>query len=716
MAIQYILSLLSYLSDFDAPSLLLKYQDKTILTDKETKFLIKNLQKSLDTRSSLKAANYLYAGLILDESHFLPILQEKGLLRLSRYSYAENTLKNTIATLIKPGIGLSANVSEYLQSLSHLYYIATSIRKEYDSIKSWLSLEREVGIKSALASLDFLFLRHMAGFRIGDKNETSRDPLFFIVEELAEGFSSILALYGNEFGQIRGNREINPDRTSNGFYYEMLVSGAHLAAFREWEFQVDRMGYRFSRKEGTKEFVLSPPSTEFLRAVDLGYIRSFSHHVIEPMEWDDERDHSIVELVRKTALMLKEKGYIVLEEKPFERYLFRFPEPILKALLGYNGLFREERVLCLLTCQDLLTPFEQLMDFNIGNGLTFRDVFFLSRMMRFLCLIFSEILSPEADTRPELVFQSIIPVFQRDQLIELISLAVGKEKAEVAIDLLMADIKGHIDIQYKPLLPAGKTILFPTSIFASSNIYRNLLKVSGMRLYSDGTDDPLEKSLFKVFEASGAFPKTRVSYTWNNEEGEVDVLVLMDNLLFVFECKNSLLPTGPHELMTSLNYLYKAADQLDLFKRNFSDAAFREWLEKDKGLLIDSETHLVTGIIISNRMLLGFRVNGHPVRGNYELEHFVKEGTIRMANEERCFWLGQSFTGQDLRRFLEEDITYQHAWSAMKSVVFRYLLDGCTIDVERMTLDMIAAADNLGFKQTKEILLERKNNQDDTSI
>lgn len=715
MPIQDILSSLSYSSDFDAPGLLLKYRDQTILTDKETKSLRNKLQKSLDKGDFLKAANYLYAGLILDESHFLPMIQEKGLLRISRYSYAEYPLKNTIAALIRPGLGLSANVSEYLRSVSHMYSIATSIRKEYESMKNWLSSEREVGIKSALASVDFLFMRHMAGFWIADKSKTSRDPLFFTVEELAEGFSSILALYGNEFGQLRGNREINSDAARDGLYFDMLISAAHLAAFREWEFQVDRMGYRFSRKEGTNDFVLSPPSIEFLRAVELGFISSFSQRVIRPMEWNDEHDHSIMELVRETALILKEKGCVVLEEKPFERYRFEFPEHILEALLRYTGLFREERILCLLTCEDLLTPFEQLMDFNIGNGLTFRDVFFLSRMIRFICLIFSEILSPEADTRPELVFQSIIPVFQRDKLIEMISPAVGKEKAEVAIDMLMTDIKGHIDIQYKPLLPAGKAILFPTSIFASSNIYRNLLKISGMRLYSNGTDDPLEKSLFKVFEDIGAFPKTRVSYTWNNEEGDIDCLVLIDNILFVFECKNSLLPTGPHELMTSLDYVYKAAGQLDRFKRNFLDPAFREWFAKDNGLLIDSETPVVTGIIISNRMLLGLRVNDHPVRGNHELEHFVKEGTIRMDNEARCFWLGRSFTGQDLRHFLEDDITYQHTWAAMKSVVFRYLLNNCTIDVERMKLDNIALADNLGFKQTQKILLERRNNQDDSS-
>jgi hypothetical protein len=160
--------------------------------------------------------------------------------------------------------------------------------------------------------------------------------------------------------------------------------------------------------------------------------------------------------------------------------------------------------------------------------------------------------------------------------------------------------------------------------------------------------------------------------------------------------------------MTSLDYIYTAAKQLDCFKQAFEDKEFRDRLALDTGLSIGSGTHLVTGIITSNRMFIGLRMNGHPVRGNFELENFIKEGTITMGDESRCFWIDETFSAEDLRRFLEEDITYQLTWAAMKNYVMEYILDGCTLKEERMKLDLIDLTDKFGFKKANLLLRKKK--------
>jgi len=706
--VKVILSSLSNPSWLENPSILIQNHSKIDLTKKQSQSLFDGARKALESDDFLAAANFLYTGLMLDESRFLLKIQKDGILRSSRYSYQKKQLSSLVVDLNKPDLRLSSAVLEYLDSLSHLYVISGFIRKEYEKIKDWLSSEREVGIKSALAALDFLFLRQVDGFNMGDKGQNSRNPLFFTVEELAGGFSSILALYGNEFGELRGNCKINQEASNKGYYYDMLISAAHLSAFREWEFQVDRMGYRLSRIEEKNEFILSHPSQDFLRAVDMGFISSFTQRVFKPLMVKTVSKNSFKKLGKKMLHALEKNGFVTLEGTSFPRYVFKFPEDILRITSQINEFLQEEEFVLMGTCRDLLTPFDKLVDLKIGKDLTFRDIFLVSRLMQIMRSVIAAKLFPVIKENRGVVFESLIPAFERDKLTELIGLVIGKHKAKTAIDMLTTDMSGYIDIQYQPLLPAGKAILLPTNIFSNSNIYRNPMMVLGTRLYEDGSIDPLGDKVQGAFHDIGASSKPSVHYSWNSTQGEVDVLVSLGNFLFAFECKNSLLPTGFHELMTSLDYIYTAAKQLDRFKQAFEDTEFRDRLALDTGLSIGSRTHLVTGIIMSNRMFIGLRINGHPVRGNFELENFIKEGTVTMGDESRCFWIDETFSGEDLRRFLEEDITYQLTWAAMKNYVMEYILDGGTLKEERMKLDMIDLADKFGFKKASLSLRKEK--------
>ncbi len=708
MTLQDVLNGLTGPSWLTEPQRLLHCRGHVTLTKAESKQLHEEASVALGKGDSLAASNRLYAGLVLDEPRFLARLQKDGILRVSRYSYQQEPVAPVVTALLGPGLGLSATTVAYLESVSNLHRVAKSVRALYDLLREWLVDEREMGIKSTLAAIDFLFLRQVAGFRLGDKTQTSRDARFFTIEELAEGFSALLALYGNEFGELRGNVSINPEASCEGFYYGMLTAAAHVAAFREWEFQIDRMGYQLTRDPTSTVFSLRHPDFEFHRAVELGYIQTIQQGLIKSREWIDLDAHSFEEMGSRLLAILEKHGHIKHLLEPVERYRIELPEPMLSSTAEIGEFLREERLYLMGTCRDLLTPLDQLLPFALGNGLTLQDLFYASRLMHVIRSINAAKLLPEAATRPGVVFQSLVPAFDRDRLIGLVGTVIGRDKAEAAIAMMTVDITKHVDVQYQPLIPFGKAILLPANVFANSNIYRNPLVVTRVRLYEDGRIDPLGDSLTSAFKAAGAVTKSRLVYSWKGERGEIDVLVMIGSFLFAFECKNSLLPCGMHELMTSLDYVRTAADQLDRFKKHFEDPAFRSWLVKETACPIDANTRLVTGIVMSNRMFMGLRVNGHPVRGNYELEHFVADGTVSMADESRSFWLGTTFTGEDLRRFLEEDVTYRPQWNAMTRFTARYVWDDCTVEVERVSQSMLALAEELGFERAKATILEQQ--------
>src|SRR5207248_11416694 len=57
--------------------------------------------------------------------------------------------------------------------------------------------------------------------------------------------------------------------------------------------------------------------------------------------------------------------------------------------------------------------------------------------------------------------------------------------------------------------------------------------------------------------------RSSVKYKYAQRAGDLDTLALIEDVLFVFECKNSLHPCSPFELRTSFDHLVEAQDQLD---------------------------------------------------------------------------------------------------------------------------------------------------------
>lgn len=686
------------------PHELIALRGNVVLSKKESKSLLLEASDAIDNGRLQDAQNALYAGLLLDEQQFLQAVQKLGLLRISRLSYVAEPLTSLVSSLLSSNLGLSEATVSYLQSVCNLYAVAIPVREEYLQLANWLIEEKETGIKSALALLDVTFLKLSVGIHETSKVRiSSRHPFFFSVEEMAEGFSSLLSLYGNEIGYLTHNPSINEKALLDGAYLAILNTAAHIAAFREWEFKIDRIGYCLLSTGKDGEYRLEHPSQEFHRALEMGFIQVAQQRAIKTLEWLGVGGKSFHDFAPKLMASMEEAGLIQLIEQPTARFRFNFPEEVLKLTAQVGELFLEEKLALLQASRDLLTPPQQILDFEIQNGLTFQDLFQVNRMIHFIRSIAAAKLVPEMEARPGLVFQSIVPAFERDQLIELLSRCISKEKAEKAVAMWTTDIKDHVDIQYRPLLPAGSAVLLPANVFAGANVYRNPLQVLRRRMYEDGQNDPLSLLLLNKFKEKSYDALSGFNY----DLGEIDVLVMIDGILFAFECKNSLVPTGAHELMTSLDYVRTASDQLQRFTQRFADSQFKAWLRNETGWPIDNATHLSTGIILSNRMFMGLRENGHPVRGAYELEHFVDDGTTAMGDEFYRFWQGANFTGEDLRQFLEEDITYHPQWKCLVSHDAKYEFDGCTVLVGHIHINLPCLAEHFGFEKAKQGLTEQ---------
>jgi hypothetical protein len=122
--------------------------------------------------------------------------------------------------------------------------------------------------------------------------------------------------------------------------------------------------------------------------------------------------------------------------------------------------------------------------------------------------------------------------------------------------------------------------------------------------------------------------ETNLKYSFKGIEGEIDVLAVVDNCLFVFECKNSLHPCNPFELRTTYDYIQKAANQLTRFQDLWQQEIFRTYLARKIKKQSPLPSQLCSCIVTGNRMFSGLREQGHTVRPIRELCYIISKGEI----------------------------------------------------------------------------------------
>jgi hypothetical protein len=264
------------------------------------------------------------------------------------------------------------------------------------------------------------------------------------------------------------------------------------------------------------------------------------------------------------------------------------------------------------------------------------------------------------------------------------------------------------DVQYQPLIPVGDGYWIPMNIAGSNNILRNVLQLTRRRLYEDGQDDPVVAILKYAFSQHSASVVSNKTYVFGERKGEIDVAAIVGNVLFVFECKNPLVPTSPHELRTSWDYIKKASAQLTTIRDAFLNNDHRVLLEAVLNMSLNNVERIETCIVMSNRMFIGYRNEGHPVRSLFELIHYLAEGTVFMGNESFCYWQGDSLTAIDLVRYLADDLTFEHRWKAMVEYDEHLIFGELTVRRPSFFLDMKRAAEILGFVEAAHLIDQLK--------
>jgi len=572
-------------------------------------------------------------------------------------------------------LNLTEKNQKYFHSKSLFLHATKSTKAIFAEIIVSLKRNHQTILKDLLAISEFHFLYNT-------EKKQNENPLaldFYTKEEIADSIS-FLIFQVSKLKIINSDsvNKLNEKKILNDGYSKLIINACLLKKYIEWEVFIDSFGYQCVQENKEIHIIHSEPF--------LG--KSIQHGWIYTQIQKLNLSFNTLSNFRKKALSLEDfcdniyekLGDKILKRKqvPLERLVLEFPEyPPIIDFLTSDAFFLEELAILTEECKEMFINIENLLNFEIVKQLTFKDIMVVHRLFNFLRIIFSKYLDDHLEDDPEIVFRSLLPVFNNERLTELFGRLIGKEKASIFIELFAWE-KGSeklFDLQYRPILKINEYCILPINIMCKSNVFRNTLFIARKRLYDKTGFDPIANLLKEDLEKYCFKVKTDVVFKHKGIVGDIDLISQVGNTTFIVEAKNTLLPGNTFELRTIYDHLIKAGLQLTKIKQAIMEPTFAKYISQKVGWEINAD-NVCTCIVLGNRLFSGYKLQNHPVRSVFELSHFITEGDVRYQDDNTySLWQGTEFGEEDLINYLVKDVFHEFCYEIMEEALIKFQLN-----------------------------------------
>lgn len=626
------------------------------------KTISQNLSKAIVRKDKKNAWSLFSQGLQEHETNFIAQIKKDGVLRCSFYNFQGQTIKFLISEL--KVLNVSPDAQIYFESIKSLLYVSSNVQEIF---KDLLREVNKLEMKSYLIALDLLFYSDTI-----EKQQIfkQKDQEYFLSkEDIASSFSLYYYyIYKNNLLKKQDINKINKDRLSNQYYINKLKEFYKIIIYKEYEILIDKFGYLATKNKNN--ISLNHQSENFEKSLDYGYIYNFKQeiaHALNSYSRLNKDIQSFHDWFEKYYKKMDFHLFEIIDKHPKRIRLKVVDHPILKEIVNSEKLYLEDYILISKIEKDLFVTLDDLYEIKVYKSLSIIDIIRIQRLFRFLFLHFKKL---KEKYKNGLIFSSILPVFNIDEFKNFLTLFFIKSKAEEAIEILSWNpSKNKIyDIQYYPFVNIENLVILPLGILSISNLAINILKSTQFRFDSKEFITPIERLIKKFLEPRSTLFRCNIEYDFKKKKGDIDTLAIIDNCLFIFECKNSLHPCNLFELRTSYDYIIKGTEQLNRFQELWNDQEFKHYLENKLEIAVDTlPSKFYSCIIMGNRMFSGLHEQGYAIRSVHQLCSFINYGKIDFhhfnplnPDENNIFfsfnlWEKDIFTVNDLIKYIQED-------------------------------------------------------------
>jgi len=630
-------------------------------TKKELETNQKVMKESIAIGNYLVARNSLFFGFYFDRDKTLEIIKKKGLFKYSKYV----SKKCIVSSLAQELLDFSRTIGEssflivnYLTSVINLAFLHPAFNelhififlKYHQFNKSYKSKSL---IKTLIAYVDFLFLSN-------DKLVSVNDPMDIASrtnEEIGEAASYLIFLFSERFSTSHKDTLFVADEyIKSGEIFKLIIATCFILDYKEFEVYVHSFNYKCITNGDNLKII--PISEDFEKSIQYGYIRS------QIQAFNDYKDFKNAASIEDIANeLLKNEKLTIFEIKDtlgHKRYTLNIPEPIYEVIIDKIlkpvSLFKEEVIYLTKLFKEQLLVFDDLKNIIIRDNLSVFEFFRIRRLFYLFYLLFSKEILKREKKDINIVFRSIIPVYSEKDFYKFVGKITSKENLDTFLDIVCWEpgLNGLFDLQYNPIVFLDGYFILPLSILAHSNPIRNMYaseyKKDNKSLLSDGKVDKLVNKLNSSFKNAGVNSFTETSF----KKTDIDVFAILDDTLFIFECKHSLQPTSAFDLRTSHDYIRKAEKQLDYLKSEYESGNLIPFIVSKYKLDLSHIKNSIFCIVVSNRLFNGnaFR---YPVRNIFEIENILTEGIIRTNKGVFRIWENKMLSLIDLLKFFGEE-------------------------------------------------------------
>lgn len=618
----------------------------------DLKILLKkiNIDKARKDKDKLQILNYIILKKNINKNKFLNSIKRERLLQFdidSKNRHLEYILKN----LLQKSVILQLSIDEiaYFTSKKNLLYFSSEIYKLSQAIRKEIKKSKQSFIR------DLLFIADVNFVKYNDKLNISK-------EDLTEFISELIYLYYQIHGKEDGTNQTFSKKFNPNKYNTLIDNMAIVKQFKTVDKMIDTLDYTCVKDKNI--FRIKGKDLLFEKARVHGFYHTDNQRLNLNMKVKKHYSEavSIVELSEKFYKETKDSLFELIE-KPIPRYIYKFPIfQEIKDMILNESLFLEDFML--IAEIDMEYNVSDLKNFKFAEKLTIWDLIIIKRFFFFYFdqnTKFLLSLLKEKQSNLTIVYNSWIKALTRDSFIKMINPFIDKEKAEAFIDNFSWTIESNkvLDLQYTPLLQNNFDYYFPMGILINSNLFRNSLFKNNIRPHNG--NDFISEFIGK--ELKNKFKNVEIEVKFNkfNFHGDFDVLALIENTLYIFECKNTINPVGWHELITTYkDNVIKGFSQLDKAREAFSNPNFISYINKRFNWKIDiNNLNIVTCVVLKTRMFNGYTNGIHHVRAFDELLNFIKDGEMTITNTKDnktktlSLWITSIISNEDLYQYIE---------------------------------------------------------------
>lgn len=643
----------------------LSNSDKRLLSNEISNF------RKFDSQMILRRI-LLYSIWCPDEA--IEVSRKKGVFRYKAWGLKQNHAEDILKIIksqyllmqyskdtrqfIETKLQLSWMFSFYKDSEEKLINYIKKHHKERRRVKVGNVIVEDALFKELLAYVDCLFHFHTRSIlRTNHINKNLLDG--YGEEEISESISYIIYLYNSIIG-IKNDCHytVSPGYVLSDEIEKIILIGCKVHQLQEWEVCVDYFSYRI-RTIGNV-CIIYDKEERLEKSIRLGYIRRDMQEDLFYMRNRNNNQGDMLplsEVCDSIKNNFSDKLISNVGTGNLSRFRFEFPEILFAPFHNEfaNKLFEEEALSIGHCAKELIMNFHDASNKKITKNCTLNDVIMFQRFFILIDFVAGEILFQQKDKLK--VIRSLIPCFKMEDLEKLLTIFIGDEtKTKELISLFTYQQSIKLDLQYTPLLKSSGGIIFSTSLASKSNLLRNCIAYSYLlknQIVNIDDLEPLVLECKNVFSSNHpeyqVFTNRKFSYL--QQDGEIDVLVISKTDIIIIECKAPLNPTNNFEMRASYDHIYKAAKQLNLSKAAMGDFSFRKNFLKNLGI-DNTPRNIYTCIVFGNRLFNGYTIESHPIRYIRELDMILNNGHIYSEAGIWRVWKNEEYSHSDLIDFL----------------------------------------------------------------